>query len=305
MSKRAVFVGRWCPFHKGHLAIMQKKIDEGKPLLVLVRDTHYDAYPSELRKRMIEAAMSRLNVDCRVMIVDDIESINYGRSVGYEVNEIDVDESTANISATEIRKRIDMNDNSWQDMMPDGADKVLKDYIQNKGIVVWLTGLPSSGKSTIANIVSDYLKAAGVKLENLDSHVIREKIAYDLSFTHEDRQKSLERATFIAKLLSRNGVVVFSSFITPLESMRKEIREDVEKEASFVEIYVKASIESCKKRDKKGMYEKAERGEIKNFTGVSSKFEEPANPDLVVDTDKYNEDQCARMIIDYLNGLVG
>ena len=305
MSKRAIFVGRFCPFHNGHLAIMQKKIDEGKPLLILVRDTYYDVYPSELRKRMIEATMSRLNVDAKVMIIDDIESINYGRGVGYEVNEIDVDESTQSISATEIRKKIDMEDDSWQEMMPDGADKVLMDYVQNKGIVVWLTGLPSSGKSTIANIVSDYLKSRGVKVENLDSHVIREKVAYDLTFTHEDRQKSLDRATFIAKLLARNGVVVFSSFITPLESMRKEIKEDVEKEASFVEIYVKATVETCKQRDKKGMYKKAEKGEIKNFTGVDSDFEEPKTPCLVIDTEKYNEEQCAKMVLDYLNGLVG
>ena len=305
MSKRAIFVGRFCPFHKGHLAIMQKKIDEGKPLLILVRDTYYDAYPSELRKRMIETTMSYLKVDAKVMIIDDIESINYGRGVGYEVNEMDVDESIQNISATEIRKKIDMEDDSWQEMMPEGADKVLMDYIQNKGIVVWLTGLPSSGKSTIANLVSDYLMAAGIKIENLDSRVIREKIGYDLGYSYEDRQKSLERATFIAKLLARNGVVVFSSFITPLESMRKEIKEDVEKEASFVEIYVKATIETCRKRDKKGMYKKADKGEIKDFTGVNSQFEEPLNPCLVVDTEKYNEEQCAKMVLDYLNGLVG
>ncbi len=220
------------------------------------------------------------------------------------MSEIEVDDTTQNISATEIRKKIDMNDNSWKEMMAPGAEKILMDYVKNNGMVVWLTGLPSSGKSTIANMVSDYFKSAGIKIENLDSAVIRGKIGYDLGFSYDDRLKSLERATFIAKLLARNGVVVFSSFITPLESMRKEIREDIEKESGYVEIYLKASITSCKKRDKKGMYEKAEKGLITDFTGVNSKFEEPEKPDLIVDTDKYNEEQCAEFVYNYLQKLV-
>jgi adenylylsulfate kinase len=304
MTKRAIFVGRFCPFHKGHLAIMQKKIDEGKPLLIFVRDTHYDIYSAKLRKRMIEACMHKLKVDAKVLIIDDIESINYGRGVGYEVNEIKVDESIQNISATEIRKRIDLNDNSWKDMMAPAADKILEDYLQNKGIVVWFTGLPSSGKSSLANSVSDYFRNLGLKIENLDSNVIREKIGYDLGFSNEDRLKSLERAVFISKLLSRNGVLVLSSFITPLESMRSEIRDEISKESRFVEIYVKADIDSCKKRDKKGMYEKAEKGLIKDFTGVNSEFEEPKNADLVVDTDKYSEEESAIKIIKYLERIV-
>jgi adenylylsulfate kinase len=304
MTKRAIFVGRFCPFHKGHLAIMQKKIDEGKPLLIFVRDTHYDSYPAILRKRMIENCMHKLKVDAKVIIIDDIESINYGRGVGYEVNEIKVDESIQNISATEIRKRIDLNDNSWKEMMAPGADKILEDYIENKGIVVWLTGLPSSGKSSLANLVSDHFKKFGIRIENLDSNVIRKKIGYDLGFSSEDRLKSLERAVFISKLLSRNGVLVLSSFITPLESMRNEIRDEISKESRFVEIYVKASIENCKKRDKKGMYEKAEKGLIKDFTGVNSEFEEPKNADLIIDTNKFNEEECAKQIIDYLERIV-
>ncbi len=85
MSKRAIFIGRWSPFHKGHLAIMQKKIDEGKPLLIFIRDTHYDIYPPLMRKRMIEAAMAKMKVDAKVLIIDDIESVNWRRGVGSEL----------------------------------------------------------------------------------------------------------------------------------------------------------------------------------------------------------------------------
>ncbi len=132
MTKRAVFIGRWCPFHKGHLAIMQKKIDEGKPLLILIRDTPYDLYPPLARKKMIEAAMDRLNVDAKVEIIDDIESINYGRGVGYEVNEIEAPSHITAISATEIRSLIDKGDDSWKEFVPEGVHEVLKGHIENE-----------------------------------------------------------------------------------------------------------------------------------------------------------------------------
>ena len=106
MSKRAIFVGRWSPFHKGHLAIMKKKIEEGKPLLIFIRDTHYDIYSPMLRKRMIEATMAKMKVDAKVIIIDDIESINYGRGVGYSFTEHDLGSEIHKISATNIRKEM-------------------------------------------------------------------------------------------------------------------------------------------------------------------------------------------------------
>lgn len=302
--KRAVFVGRWCPFHKGHLAIMQPKIDEGKPLLILVRDTHYDIYPAEMRKRMIEATMAKLKVDAKVMIIDDIESINYGRGVGYEVNEVQVGNNIQCISATDIRKRIDNKDDSWKSYMAPGADKVLEDYLTKKGIVVWLTGLPKSGKTSIANFATDILMKSGLRVENLDSNVMRKKITNNLGYTKEDREKNIEKATFISKLLARNGVVAISSFITPYESIRENIRNDIEQEARFIEVYVKSSIENCKKRDTEGLYERAEKGELKDFTGVSDPFEEPKSAELVLDTDNNSLQECSQKLVDYLIPLI-
>tara|TARA_Y100000294_G_scaffold63993_1_gene60693 strand:+ start:3593 stop:4513 length:921 start_codon:yes stop_codon:yes gene_type:complete len=304
MTKRALFVGRFCPFHNGHLAIMKKKIEENIPLLVLVRDTHYDLYPAELRKRMVEACMANLKVDAKVEIVDDIESLNYGRDVGYEVNEIDVPNDTKQISATSLRESIEKGDNSWREMVPKGTDKVLEDYLFKKGIVVWFTGLPCSGKSTIANAVFDILKKKDMMVERLDGDILRSTITKDLGFSKEDRMENLRRATFLAKLLARNGVIVLSSFITPYESIRKNVRNELEKDSAFIEVYVKASLETCKKRDEKGMYVKAEKGEIKNFTGINDPFEEPKNADIVLDTEEKTVNECVKEVINFLNPIL-
>ncbi len=301
--KRAVFVGRWTPFHKGHLSIMKKKIDEGKPLLILVRDTHYDLYPAPMRQRMIEATMAKLKVDAKVMIIDDIESINYGRGVGYEVNQVSVPDDIKKISATRIREMIAEGNRRWKEFIPKGADRVLEDYLSNNGVVVWFTGLPKAGKSTIANIVSYKLERNGIKNERLDSKFLRSTISKELGFSKKDREINIERAAVITKLLSRNGAVVLSSFISPYREQRAKIRREIEENARFVEVYVKASVETCKKRDDEGIYEKAERGEIKDFTGVNAPYEEPIKPEIVLDTEKMSAEECANKVKQYILSL--
>lgn len=286
-------MGRWSPFHNGHLAIMQKKIDEGVPLLILIRDTHYDNYPPLMRKRMIEAAMSKMKVDAKVMIIDDIESINYGREVGYEVNEIEVPEDIKHISATEIRSMIDNGNKEWKKLVPYGADKILSDYLLGSGTVVWFTGLPKSGKTEIARLVSLALEKHGIRTESIDGATLRKSISNDLGFTKKDRDRNLERAVYIAKILARNGAIVLCSFITPFESQRRKIASELEKNGNLIQVYVRASLELCKKRDEEGIYKLAEEGKIEHFTGVSSPYEEPISPDLVVDTNIKPLAECA------------
>lgn len=301
--KRAVFIGRWTPFHEGHLTIMKKKIDQGIPLLILVRNTHYDIYPAQLRKRMIESSMSKLKVDAKVMIVDDIESVNYGRGVGYEVNEIEVGDDIKRISATQIREMIDKKDNSWKEFIPEGADKVLEDYLKGAGIVVWFTGIPRAGKSQIADLVSLKLEEIGIKTEILNSKELRKTISKDLKFTKEDRKKNLERATYVAKLVSKNGSVVLCSFITPYQEERDKIRKQLEETSTFIEVYVKASVDEAKKRDPE-LYSMAEKGLIKHFTGISDPYEKPSKPDIVLDTNKVSFEKCADKVIDYIKSLI-
>ena len=284
----------------GHLEIMKKKIEQKVPLLILIRNTHYDLYPPDLRKRMIDAAMRKLKVDAKTLIIDDIESVNWGRGVGYEVNEVDVQTEIKNISATEIRERISKNDNSWKTMIPEGANKVLEDYLKESGLVVWFTGVPKSGKSTISSLVNYKLERMGIKSENVDSKLIRSTFSKDLGFTKEDRLKNLENAKYLTSFLSKNGAYVICSFISPFKDERDKIRKEIEKNSNFVEVYVKASIDICKKRDGEGLYKLAEEGKIQNFTGVSDPYEIPENSEIVLDTEKYTAEECANKVVDYI-----
>jgi len=302
--KRAVFIGRWTPFHKGHLAIMKKKIDQGIPLLILIRNTHYDIYPPGLRKRMIEAAMSKLKVDAKVMIIDDIESVNYGRGVGYEINQIEVPDDIQKISATEIRSMIERKDDSWREFIPEGADKVLHDYLSGSGIVVWFTGIPKAGKSEIANKVSYMLEREGIRHEVINSKMLRSTISKELGYSKEDRLRNIERAMHVAKLLARQGGIVLASFITPYAKQREMIKKELEEHGMFVEVYVKSSLENAKQRDREELYKRAERGEIPDFTGVSHPYEEPENPHLILNTDINSFDECAAKVYDYIKALM-
>lgn len=171
---------------------------------------------------------------------------------------------------------------------------------RKSGAVLWFTGLSQSGKSTIANKVYKILKERGLRAERLDGDIVRRSLTKDLSFSKEDRDDNIERVAFVAKLLSRNGVIVVASFISPYKKERLKARKEVEKEAKFIEIYCKCPLEVCEKRDTKGLYKKARRGTIENFTGISDPYEEPKNPEVIINTHKDNVEKCVKKIIDFL-----
>jgi len=152
-----------------------------------------------------------------------------------------------------------------------------------KGVTLWFTGLPCSGKSAVADVVAERLRASSLRVERLDGDIVRQDLTRDLGFSKADRDENIRRVTFVSKLLTRNGVAVLTSFISPYREMRDRARGEI---GNFMEIYVKCSVEVCMKRDVKGMYQKALRGEIKEFTGVSDPYEEPERPELVLETDK-------------------
>ena len=162
------------------------------------------------------------------------------------------------------------------------------------GFTVWFTGLPCSGKTTVADIVAEELKRRGAATERLDGDIVRKGLTRDLGFTKEDRDKNIERITFVAKLLSRNNVAVLSSFISPYKKVRDKVRSEV---TNFIEVFVDCSIEVCEKRDVKGMYKKARKGEIKNFTGVDDPYENPPNPEITICTDKETPEESAVKIL--------
>ncbi len=173
----------------------------------------------------------------------------------------------------------------------------------DKGFVVWLTGLPGSGKTTIARGVSEFLKRKNYRVEVLDGDWVRKTISAGVGFTREERRQHLLRVAWISRLLARNGVVVLCSFVSPYRDVREEVRRIVEEETPFIEVYVKCSIEECIRRDPKGLYKRALRGEIKNMTGIDDPYEPPLKPDIIVDTENLSVEENIAIVIDKLREI--
>ncbi len=168
--------------------------------------------------------------------------------------------------------------------------------LKQKGGVLWFTGLSGSGKSTIANEVAYKLHLMGKLTYVLDGDNIRHGLNKDLGFSPEDRNENIRRISEVANLFADAGVIVITAFISPYRKYRNFCRELVG-EGRFIEIYTKASLETCEKRDPKGLYKKAKAGKIKDFTGVNAPYEEPENPELVVDTDKETVEEGANKVM--------
>lgn len=170
---------------------------------------------------------------------------------------------------------------------------------EEEGFTLWFTGLSGSGKSAVADRVGLRLEEEyGHKAERLDGDIVRQHLTADLGFTKEDRNTNIKRVSFLAELLSRNGVSVLASFISPYRERRQKTREQV---TNFIEVFVKCPIDVCAERDVKGLYEKARRGEIENFTGISDPYEEPENPEILLETHEEEIDESVQKVIDYLD----
>ena len=168
--------------------------------------------------------------------------------------------------------------------------------LKQKGVVLWFTGLSGSGKSTIANEVAHKLYLTGNLSYILDGDNIRHGLNKDLEFSPEDRKENIRRISEVANLFSDAGLITMTAFISPYKVDRDFCRKLVGKDR-FVEIYVKAALKICEHRDPKGLYKKARTGEIKDFTGINAPYEEPENPELVVDTDKETVEESANRVM--------
>jgi adenylyl-sulfate kinase len=169
--------------------------------------------------------------------------------------------------------------------------------MEQQGFVLWFTGLSGAGKTTLAIPVAKELKRRGLKAERLDGDIVRESLTRDLGFTKEDRDKNIERVTFVAKLLSRNGVAVLCSFISPYRAVRQKVREET---TNFIEVFVQVTLHEAIQRDVKGLYQKALNGEIENFTGVSDPYEEPQDPEILIPTHLETIEESVDRILSYL-----
>lgn len=168
----------------------------------------------------------------------------------------------------------------------------------DNGFTLWFTGLSGAGKTTISLIVENEIRDRGRNVEILDGDVVRENLSKGLGFSKEDRDTNIRRIAFVADLLSRNGTPVITAAISPYRDIRDEAREMMGER--FIEVYVNASVEACAERDVKGLYEKAFKGEIKEFTGVSDPYEPPLNAEITVETENEEPDESAAKIVAYL-----
>jgi adenylylsulfate kinase len=175
--------------------------------------------------------------------------------------------------------------------------------MRSGGFTLWFTGLSGSGKSTIASLVGAELDERGLLVEYLDGDVVRTHLSKGLGFSKQDRDANIERIGWVASRLTRHGAAVIVSAISPYEETRRKARELVEEFGAFVEVHVAASVEECARRDVKGLYEKAFSGEIAEFTGVSDPYEEPASPELRLDTEEHEPEESAQIVLAKLEEL--
>ena len=177
------------------------------------------------------------------------------------------------------------------------------DRVREGGFTLWFTGLSGSGKTTIAHLVGPELDRRGLVVEYLDGDNVRTHLSKELGFSKEDRDTHIERLGWVASRLTRQGGAIITAAISPYEATRRMAREMIEEVGTFVEVYVKASVEECARRDVKGLYEKAFKGEIKEFTGVSDPYEEPSDPEIVLDTEAHSPEESAALVVAELEKL--
>jgi len=177
--------------------------------------------------------------------------------------------------------------------------------LRQKGITLWFTGLSQSGKSTLATEVEKILHERGYITFILDGDNIRHGLNRNLGFSPEDREENIRRIGEVAHLFSQAGIINMTAFISPYRADRRKARH-LAKEGEFIEIFCRCSLDACEKRDKKGLYKKARAGEVPEFTGISAPYEEPANPEITIETDKETIEQGVEKIISHLekNGLI-
>ncbi|MGH1393716.1 MAG: adenylyl-sulfate kinase [Trichormus sp.] len=163
------------------------------------------------------------------------------------------------------------------------------------GATIWFTGLSGAGKTTISSEVAQRLRSRGLKVEVLDGDIVRQNLTRDLGFSRADRDENIRRIGFVAQLLTRNGVIVLVSAISPYQDVREEVRQKIG--SNFIEVYVNAPLSTCEERDVKGLYKRARQGEIKFFTGIDDPYEPPLKPEVECCTDEESLEQSVAKVI--------
>ncbi len=288
-----MFPGRWQPLHNGHMALLEQALGEGKNIWIAVRDTEIsenNPYSTEQRIEMIKRTFGDLyGKKIIATSIPDIEGIRYGRGVGYKVEAVEMPKNIEEISATNIRAGKDKR-----------LHKRIHNYINLLQSTIWLTGLPCAGKTTISKRLIEELNNKTYSAVSLDGDDIRTTLNADLGFSSEDRKENLRRIACMSKIFNDRKNLVVASFVSPTQDLREMIKGYIG-EDRFHLVYIKCPLEVCEQRDVKGMYAKARKGEIKEFTGVDAPFEEPENPDCVVNTEELDLEASVSKILKELD----
>lgn len=298
------FIGRWSPLHVGHTAIIEIKLKEHPkhPVLIMIRDTDTDVYPVQLRAEYIKIWMIKRRIKGTIMIIPNIEGIYWGRKVGYNIGQIDVDKKIENISGTKIRNEITRKTSRWQQDVADQKTSLMLSpkvsRIIDKGLVIWLTGCPSSGKTTIAKALITYTKKRYpyIKYQLLDGDDMRSSpMAKNVGFSKSDRRQHLQKMAYLASMLANHGILVICAFVSPYKAFRNEAQRIVGN-YRYKEVYVRASKKIRIQRDTKGLYQQAAAGQLKQMTGYNDVYEIPINPTVQCNTDMLTVEQCVSKI---------
>lgn len=187
--------------------------------------------------------------------------------------------------------------NTKKIVVPNKREKEI--LLNQKGVSFWLTGLPGSGKTTIAKILEEELFNNNILAKLIDGDIIRSEINTDLGYSISDRTENIRRAATISKMFNDCGIVVINCFISPTQNIRSLAKEIIGSE-NFYEIFINCPLDICEQRDPKGMYKKARRGDIKNFTGISSIYEKPQKADLIIDTEQLSIEESVKKVFDFV-----
>ena len=190
---------------------------------------------------------------------------------------------------------------TWQNL--DITRELREQQLKQTAVTVWMTGLSGAGKSTIANEVEKRLFAEGKHTMLLDGDNVRMGLNQNLGFGEADRVENIRRVAEVSKLINDAGIIVLASFISPFHQDRRNAKEIIGDR--FIEVYVSTPLEECEKRDKKGLYKKAREGALSDFTGISSPYEIPQNPDIVVDTSKHSIEESVDLVLSGIKKFMG